>query len=153
MKKPDLSRLVPLGAQAEKQVAAVSGSMILAFIWSLRIPVAVAREYYLCTERIKIGAGAVMEEYSSLSSDGLYGFYIAAGLMALLAVWNYATHFMGTRADYFMRRLSSKWELHRRCFTLPGVGIALSLILSVLLDLAYKAIYTSLFDKLASGLI
>ena len=148
MKKPDLSRLAPIGAQPEKQVLTILVALFVSLIWSLRIPVAVAREYYRYVELLNMGSTAVMEEYPALSSDGLYGFYISAGLMVLMAVWNYVFHLIGSRADYFMRRLSSKWELHRRCFTLPAIGFALSIILSALIGLAYKAIYTSLFDKL-----
>ena len=149
MKKPDLSKLVPLGAQPRKQLAAIFGAIIIAFIWSLRVPFTIVREYHRCTKDLKIGINAFMAGYSYLLADGLYGFYIVAGLMALLAVWNYASHFIGSRADYLMRRLPARLELHRRCLTLPCVGIALSLILSVVLDLAYRAIYTSLLNKLS----
>lgn len=66
--------------------------------------------------------GAVMEDFAQLLDWMLLGFAVTAVCMAALAVWHYASHFQGSRSIYTMRRLPQRWELARRCLTLPLLG-------------------------------
>ena len=47
----------------------------------------------------------------------------------------------GSRADYTMRRLPDRWDLHRRCLALPAAGIVGALSLQGLLGILYYFVY------------
>ena len=48
--------------------------------------------------------------------------------MFSMAAMHYVYHWKGSRSIYLMRRLPNPWELHRRCLTLPALGIVFFLI-------------------------
>ena len=37
----------------------------------------------------------------------------------MFVIYHYSYHFKGSKSIYLMRRLPDRWELHRRCLTLP----------------------------------
>lgn len=53
----------------------------------------------------------------------------------------YVYHFSESRSIYLMRRLPNRWELLRRCITLPLVGIGGMLILVCILFFVYYGLY------------
>lgn len=69
------------------------------------------------------------------------GFQLFAFAMLPLTIWHYAYHWGGAKPIYLMRRLPSRWELHRRCLTMPFVGLAGCTVLTVGLVLVYFLIY------------
>ena len=60
---------------------------------------------------------------------------------AVLAVYNYAKLWQGAKSIYLMGRLPDRWELHRRCLTLPLLMILTALVLMALLLPAYYGLY------------
>jgi len=54
---------------------------------------------------------------------------------------NYASHRMGSRSDYLMRRLPDRWEWHRRCLTVPLAAVALSALLVLALLVIFFLVY------------
>lgn len=59
----------------------------------------------------------------------------------VLAVYNYTGLWRGAKTRYLMARLPDRWELHRRCLTLPLALLLTAVVLSALVLLAYYAIY------------
>lgn len=85
--------------------------------------------------------GAVMPDFAQVLGSSLAGFLIAAFCMAAVLAWHYAYHYQGTKSIYLMRRLPSRWELHRRCLALPLAAALGSLCVDFLLLLLYFGIY------------
>lgn len=84
---------------------------------------------------------AAMLPFSQLLGFSLWGCFLAAVAMVGLAAWHYALHFRGSKSIYTMRRLPQRWELHRRCLTVPALAAAGYLLeAALLLGLDY-AIY------------
>ena len=54
---------------------------------------------------------------------------------------NYASFRQGSKNIYLMKRLPSRWELHRRCILLPALGMVGSLVMGFTLLMIYFAIY------------
>lgn len=55
----------------------------------------------------------------------LVGFAVAGLCMLLLALWHYRSYRQGSMSIYLMRRLPEGGLLHRQCWTLPLLGLAL----------------------------
>ena len=62
---------------------------------------------------------ASMPAFSALLGFSLYGSIIAVLAMIPLAWLFWHSHSMGSKSIYTMRRLPNRWELPRRCFTIP----------------------------------
>lgn len=54
-----------------------------------------------------------------VENTALVGLMIFLGAMALMVVHNYLYHRQGSMSIYLMKRLPDRWELHRRCWTVP----------------------------------
>ncbi len=85
--------------------------------------------------------GAIMRNFPELLDKALFGFLIVAICMMVFIIIHYGFHYQGSKSIYLMKRLPDKWELHRRCITLPLVGIGICLITAFLLLLLYYAVY------------
>lgn len=59
----------------------------------------------------------------------------------VLAVYNYAKLWQGAKSIYLMGRLPDRWELHRRCLTLPLGWLLSAVLLPALTLLVYYGIY------------
>jgi len=88
--------------------------------------------------------GAVMPDFVDVLGQSLLGFLIVCTLMIAAAVMHYAYHFHESKSIYTMRRLPRRWELHRRCLTLPAAGILLSTLAAFALLLLFYAAYMTL---------
>lgn len=89
--------------------------------------------YYITPSQRILRPDAVMPPFSSLLGISLYGCLAAALAMIPVAwvFWN--SHTMGSKSIYTMRRLPNRWELHRRCFTVPALAAVGYLLLAVIL--------------------
>ena len=127
-----LSRLVPLGCDGRQELRWLLWGLAAGFAVDLRFVLAYfsARGgLYLYSGGVRqLIPGAVIAPFSDLLAWSLLGCFGAALAMLALAAWHYATHFRGSRSIYTMRRLPSRWELHRRCLTLPALGAAAYLL-------------------------
>ena len=54
---------------------------------------------------------------------------------------NYRYFWQGSKSIYVMRRLKSRWEMHKRCWTLPLIGAAVMLLTAVVVYWLYCGIY------------
>ncbi len=145
MKKSELSRLAPPGLALRPELRLFGAGLALAAAGScsflLRYGSSRNALYYAAGAKRQLIQGAMMPDFVQLLGRALWGFGALALLCAALAVWHYAYHHVGSKSVYTMRRLPQRWERHRRCLTLPAIGLALSLLCALSLLLIYYAIY------------
>lgn len=144
--KVKLERWAPVGANAGRTARWIGLGLGLSAGYSLLFYLF---RYFDCRShlytwergRLVLTEGAVMVEFGYLLDKTFLGFALMALCMAGLAVWHYAGHYQGGRSIYIMRRLPDRWELHRRCLTLPMLGVLGCLVCAIALLLIYYAIY------------
>ena len=145
MRLDDLSRYAPVGMklQMEKTVwgLALGASLIYSGLFLIRFADACGELYeYKGVDRVLI-EGAQIERFGVLLGNGLVGFAITAVVMLLFSIYHYLYHFQDSKSIYLMRRLPNRWELSRRCLTLPVAVAVLSLVAAVVLLGFYFGIY------------
>ena len=70
-----------------------------------------------------------------------FPFFLFAG-GALVFVLSFYLYFrQGAKSIYTMRRIRNRWELHRRCWTLPLLTIVVLLLSSQVLEIVYFLLY------------
>ncbi len=145
MKKLDLSRYAPPGLNLKpgRQVfiTGAAASALGSLTFFARYFSARSTLYgYDGAVRVLL-PDAVMPDFFPLLGNALYGFLILSLCMLGFIVYHYAYHRQGSRSIYLMRRLPNRFELHRRCLTLPLLAALLSLLFALLLILLCYAIY------------
>ena len=91
--------------------------------------------------RIRLLPDAMVPDFTELLGRSLYGFYVLALMMIGVILLHYASHWQGSKSIYLMRRLPSRWELHRRCILLPVLAMGISLAAAGLTLAVYFAAY------------
>lgn len=141
-----LVRYLPVGMNASVFLKELFGGLGMAAFFSLSFLVGYANklgDLYLRTgtgERV-LREGAVMVDFAQLIQRDLIGFFIPAAMMIAAAVQHYHFHLEGSRSIYLMRRLPDRFELHRRCLTLPALGLLLTAAAAMATLLIYFALY------------
>ena len=77
--------------------------------------------------------------YNALRYFSCFGLVLIVTLSFISTHYSY--HYRESKSIYLMRRLSDPWELHRRCLTLPVVGVGLALLVAFVLLMLYFAVY------------
>ena len=86
--------------------------------------------------------GAKMLPFEELLSGKLNLYYLLVAAMIVVIILNYAYHRQGSKSVYMMRRLPNRLEMHKRCLTLPLVGIFLTIVVAgVFCLLLYYGVY------------
>lgn len=140
----DLTRHAPPGMDIQGEKDVFSVGMIFSAIYSLRFFYEYANDawiIYVDSKKAIIREGALMTDFAYLIEDCLMGFGIVACVMVGFLVWHYFYHTQGSHSIYLMRRLPDRWELHRRCLTLPLAAIILCGLMALALLLLYFAYY------------
>ena len=145
MRLDDLSWYAPVGMKLhmEKTVwgLGLGASLIYSGIFLVRFADACGELYgYQGMEQVLI-EGARMERFRVLLGNGLAGFAITALVMLLFSIYHYLYHFQDSKSIYLMRRLPRRWELLRRCLTLPVAAAVLSLAAAMVMQGFYFGIY------------
>lgn len=99
-------------------------------------------EYVSQTRQWVLVPGRTMAPFHSLIGEiavGGYAVFLTA--MVLLAVNNYLYHRQGSMSIYLMKRLPDRMELHRRCWTVPVLGLIAAAGLEGVLLAVYYIIY------------
>jgi len=146
----DPSRYVPLGISWKKELGkkgiwnAVAMSVGLLFFWLMYIPAQNDLWERHGSEHVLV-PGAVMRDFAECMQFALLMFLVVvlAELMQIREFYKY--HREGSMSIYLMRRLPSRWELHRRCLAFPLLGLGLcaaAAFLTVVLCYAYYMIAT-----------
>ena len=141
-----LTRWVPPGFPLRTELTLFTVGNVCAFLYSLTFLFRFWNSYrdlFVWARGVRWGLepGAVMPDFVQLLDRSLWGFGAAALCMLLLIPAHYAYHRTGSQSIYLMRRLPSRWELHRRCLTLPLLGAAICLAAALILLLVYFAVY------------
>lgn len=140
-----IEQRIPLGCDAAKEQKGLIWGVVAGFLLNLRFPLmyysARSRLFpYINGKRVFL-EDAKMEPFGEILGFSLWGCLLAAAAMIFLAVWHYSCHFRGSKSIYTMRRLPQRWELLRRCLTVPVLAAAAYLAeAAVLLGIDY-AIY------------
>jgi len=143
--KIDLARHAPLGLDLymEKQIfhtgMVVSGLFSLGFLF--RYSKYWSRLYLYYETKKVLRTGAIMPDFVEVMGRYLLPFVVLALVMLICSVYHYRHHYRGSKSIYLMRRLPNRWELHRRCLTLPLAAAAICLLTAFALLLLYFAIY------------
>ena len=145
MKNIDLARHLPCGFPAKTEQKALGG--VLGAAIGLTVPLAVRISNakgdlytYRGSKKVLI-EGMMMPDFIDLVEHAFLGFFIAMLLALAFAFYHYAFHYQGSKSIYLMRRLPNRFELHRRCWTVPVAAALIIAAAMVLTFLFYFAIY------------
>lgn len=143
--KLDLSRYAPPGhsLRTERNVLlyGLVFSAVISLNFFLRFSDALGWLYRGNGSSRTLVPGAVMPDFVVLLDRSLIGFFVLAACMAAFAIDHYLYHRRESKSIYLMRRLPDRWELYRRCLTLPLLAAAACLLAALLVLLLYLAIY------------
>ena len=141
-KKLDWNRHLPLGMDGEKvknrMVRMLSIGIGQSLICPLRYVQARSFLFRTINGEYERNLNAKMLPFEELLSGSFFSMAIAAvGFILAIAVF-YLYHYQGSRGIYTMRRLPNRWELWRRCLTVPVLFLLLSILsTAVLIGLYY----------------
>ena len=140
-----LARHLPLGIPAEatfRQICIIFG---LAITLTLAAPVCILAQYdalYYKEGGKKIFYdGMMMPMFSEIILPWflLFGVILLGCIIAIVTFYLY--HRQGSMSIYTMRRLPDRWDLHRRCLTVPLLSALLAIVIAALLMALYYAFY------------
>ena len=151
MKKPDLSRYIPLGRKTSQPM---QGGIFMLVVATLRAVVELMDNYLSARDRLfetvrvsmtlvyrELIPGAIIRPFSSLIQSSLDFFPWFWAFMLWEVIDCYLYHRKETKSIYLMRRLPDKWELHRRCWGRPLIYVVGSILLMAVILLFYYAVY------------
>ena len=134
-------RLVPLGVNARQERNLLLGLLLVSLCWSLGRFLG-TYFYRLSLMEDTPQPYVRMPAFGELLRGSGFGFFLTALCMLAMAAGHWLYHYHGgSRSIYLMRRLPDKWDLWRRCLTLPLLGLLGSLLLPLSLLLVYFAVY------------
>ena len=143
--KLEWSRWAPPGLEVQTERAVFAWGMALSALFRLSCPARcwdAVNELYQIEDGVRTWIpGSVMPDFVDLLGAALMGFLLLALCMAALIPIHYSYHYRGSRSIYLMRRLPSRWELHRRCWTLPVLAVLCCAAAAFVLLLLYFAVY------------
>lgn len=145
MHKNSLVRHVPPGVNLNQELGWFAGGIGVSLLYSLGFLIRYGNEYeslFSWDGLAKVlNTSAVMPDFVQILGGSLNGFLVLALCMAAVAAYHYSYHYQGSKSIYLMRRLPDRWELPRRCLTMPLMGILACLCVALLLLLIYYGVY------------
>lgn len=140
-----MARRLPLGVDAPRfelnLLVGVIASVLFHLQFILRYASAHNDLYSYYQGNIKRLNGTMMPAFHEILGTSLYGCFVAALAMIVVAVQFYATHFQGSKSIYTMRRLPDRRELWRRVLTMPVLAALGFLVLAFVLRCLDFTIY------------
>lgn len=129
----DWGRYVPAGLDGRRERGRVLSWIAMGNFWSL---------WFLLFYRLELDRicgleaahmppreGRMAVPFEELLAGSGTLFVVALTLLLELALRYYLRHYRSGRSIYLMRRLPDRWELCRRCLTLPLAGVVVLLLL------------------------
>lgn len=145
MKLPDLTRRLPLGYPAVGECTFCLTGLAVSALWSMIFFVRYfgyrGNLYGEGSGGRVLLAGAMMPDFVELLDHVFLGFLLLAAAMLGFIAAHYAYHWQGSRSIYLMRRLPDRFELHRRCLTVPFCMMLVCAGCAFVLLLLYFAVY------------
>ena len=145
--KIDPDRYVPMGIEGLDELRRLGWLMGGGSVWSVLYFLGSYMEAYdslflhRAGFRTMLREGAVMPGFFEILSGSEVMFLIACSLMPFWALYHYNYHYNGSKSIYLMRRLPDSWDLHRRCLTVPVVGLLGALAFQGILGCLYYLLY------------
>ena len=143
--KIDLARYVPPGSDLKPETRVFGWGMALSTLFSMVFLAELFHEradlYRKAGSEMILKTGAFMPDFVEILHPFLLGFPILALCMAAFIPVHYACFYRDSKSIYLMRRLPSRWELHRRCLTVPMCAVLCCLAAALVLLLIYFAVY------------
>ena len=142
----DLERHAPPGFPVQRERRFFLLCYGLSLVWSaggwlLRYTSA-RNALYQYIGRTKILApGALMAPFGELLHRSFTGFALLAFVLAGAVLVHYSYYYKDAKPIYLMRRLPDRGLLHRQCWTLPLLGLALCAVTVLVLLGLYALIY------------
>lgn len=141
----DLARHLPCGFPVKMEEKALAGILGAALGLSIPLPfrITCARQElytYRGTRKVLI-EGAMMTDFIDLVEYAFLGFFLAILLALAFGLYHYAYHYQGSKSIYLMRRLPNRFELHRRCWSVPLAAALIITAVMVLIFFLYFAFY------------
>ncbi len=140
-----LENYTPLGIDVGKQVGWWFAGVVVATLHSILFLIRYfdrrADLYILKAGKRVLMDGAVMTDFGTLTEGVFLTFYLVSIVTLLVIIYHYFYHYQGSKMMYLMKRLPDKWELHRRCITLPVVGAVLMMVWMLVVHMLYYTIY------------
>lgn len=149
----DLSRHVPPGFDPKPELQFYFTFLIIQIVVNLAMFLmayfqALGNLYWAGARERTLIPGAVMSDFAAILDGAAMHFFLVLALcMPVFALIHYLYHRQGSKSIYLMRRLPNRWELHRRCLTLPLAGLALCALTALVLLLAFLAVYLNATPK------
>lgn len=91
--------------------------------------------------------GVVMKDFVTVLGDSLQSFFLYCLVLLGAVAWHYIYYHYKTKSIYLMKRLPNRFELHKRAWTLPLVGIVVTLFVAFVLLVIYFEIYMLVTPK------
>lgn len=154
MKLDKFERLAPPGIDYEKEIRMYITWLTVAVLYSLPVLLRYKSRYgelfYVNIRHLESYNGnpakylfpdAEMAPLNEVLGTHMLGFAVVAIAMIGVAVYHYIYHRQGSKSIYLMKRLPDRMVYHRRCLSLPLLGIAVAIGVGLLFFGIYAAIY------------
>lgn len=150
-KRFDPARWIPVGYDWESLKTALVWGHVLSGLGTMMVLVRYADDrsnlYAIPpggTEKVLI-PGRTVAPYGTYWVDGpLFLFWCVMAFLAVQVVQFYLGHYRESMSIYTMRRLPDRWELHRRCWTVPVLAAVSLWVMTAALAGVYYMIYLGL---------
>ena len=141
--KINMEHHVPLGVKWQNQLWQIALLFFIGFIASMLIPSGINHAYQeLFYMNGSIYEGAIMQDFASLLGKWHMFVVIVTIMMVAFAVDNYMSHSSGgSKSIYLMKRLPNRWELWRRCLTVPFLTVIAAILFWFLMIVLYYFYY------------
>ncbi|MBR5229035.1 MAG: hypothetical protein IKV96_04280 [Firmicutes bacterium] len=142
----NLNRLTPLGIDPHREIRYFITWFIMAVLYSM-VTLLKYRAYYNQLFIVTVPGQKVLDPRATMAplnqilGTHMLGFVALAVAMIGVAVYHYIYHHQGSKSIYLMKRLPDKRELHRRCLSLPLMGMAVAIVTGLILLGIYIAVY------------
>ena len=154
MKLDRFERLAPPGIDYKKEIRIYIIWLAAAVLYSLPVLLRYKSRYgelfyvnYRYLERYSgnpakyLFPDAEMAPLNEVLGTHMLGFAVVAIAMIGIAVYHYIYHHQGSKSIYLMKRLPDQMALHRRCLSLPLLGMAIAIGVGLLMFGIYAAVY------------
>ena len=140
-----LEKYAPLGINVATEVGVYIAGVAIATLQSMTFLLNYSNAWYELytyrgSKRVLI-EGAIIQDFNILLENVFLLSVIVCIATLLTTIFHYMYHYDGSKMMYLMRRLPDKWDLHRRCWTLPIVGTVLMAVWTIILKGIYYAVY------------
>ena len=139
MKKrsPLWDSLVPAELDGGREALRLALGILLCLLWNAAAFLVPFIQMYEALARMP----AFFLPFDTMLEPALVPCALLAGWMLALFFFYMTAHYRGSRSIYLMRRLPDRWELWRRCLTLPLIGLAAALVIALGLSAVYFWVY------------